>query len=392
MLISMIKARYLTLPIVEDLKEKMVFVGGPRQVGKTTLAKSLVGGNFRETAYFNWDNKQDRQSLMSSQWPGNAELLILDEIHKFKGWKRFIKGAYDTLKDKYKFLVTGSARLDVYRKGGDSLMGRYHYYVLHPFSLAEMTRSKMTVKPFEELEIGPSSSELQVLEKFGGFPEPLFTQDERTLRRWHNERNERLFREDIRDVEIIRDINGMKLLSDMIPSKVGSLLSINAIREDLEISHRAASHWLDILEVFHYHFRIYPFMQRSYRSLKKVPKLYLWDWSEVPDEAARFENLIASHLLKFVYWWHDREGYKAKLYFLRDQAKREVDFLVTLDEKPWFAVEVKTQDESVSGNLKYFQERMKIPFVYQVLKKQGVDKLVNGVRVVSADRFLAGLV
>ena len=388
----MIKERYLTTPVVEDLKDKMVFVGGPRQVGKTTLAKSLVGTHFREAAYFNWDKRQDRRQMTAAQWPGSADLIILDEIHKFKRWKRFIKGEYDTLKNRYKFLITGSARLDVYRKGGDSLMGRYHYYVLHPFSLAEMTHAKNAAKPFRELEFNSAGKGLEELEKFGGFPEPLFSQDDRTLRRWHNERNERLFREDIRDVEVIRDLNGMKVLSDMLPAKVGSLLSANAIREDLEISHRGVTHWLDVLEAFHYHFRIYPFMQRSYRSIKKSPKLYLWDWSEVPDEAARFENLIASHLLKFVYWWHDREGYKAKLYYLRDQAKREVDFLVTIDEKPWFAVEVKTQDESLADNLKYFQERIKIPFVYQVLKKKGVDKFVDGVRIVSADKLLMGLI
>ncbi|MCB4756776.1 MAG: ATP-binding protein [Elusimicrobia bacterium] len=387
----MIKNRYLTAPIADDLKKKMVFVGGPRQVGKTTLARTLVGAQFRETAYFNWDNKQERRRMMASEWPGNADLIILDEIHKFKGWKRFVKGEYDTLKDKYKFLITGSARLDLYRKGGDSLMGRYHYYILHPFSLAEMNSLRATTEPFHELQIGPRSKGLDILEKFGGFPEPLFSQDERTLRRWHNERNERLFREDIRDTDVVRDVSNMKLLSDMLPTKVGSLLSVNSLREDLEVSHRAASHWLDVLESFHYHFRIYPFARDTFRSLKKEPKLFLWDWSEVQNEATRFENMVASHLLKFVHWFHDREGYKAKLNFLRDISKREVDFLVTVGEKPWFAVEVKTQDDSAASNLRYFQERLRIPFVYQVLKKTGVDKLADGIRVVSADRFLASL-
>ena len=388
----MIRDRYLTASIVEDIKKKMVFVGGPRQVGKTTLARTLVGAEFRETAYFNWDNKQERKRMMASEWPGSADLIILDEIHKFKRWKRFVKGEYDTHKDKYKFLITGSARMDLYRKGGDSLMGRYHYYILHPFSLAEITPVKITAQPFQELEIGSPRKGLDVLEKFGGFPEPFFSQDERTLRRWHNERNERLFREDIRDTDLVRDVSNMKLLSDMLPTKVGSLLSINSLREDLEVSHRAASHWLDVLESFHYHFRVYPFARNTFRSLKKEPKLYLWDWSEVTNEAARFENLVASHLLKFVHWWHDREGYKAKLSFLRDISKREVDFLVTVDDKPWFAVEVKTQDEGVSSNLRYFQKKLKIPFVYQVLKKTGVDKLSDGIRVLSADRFLAGLI
>ncbi|MBI4061705.1 MAG: ATP-binding protein [Elusimicrobia bacterium] len=389
----MLKDRYLAAPIMKDLAKKMVFLGGPRQIGKTTLARTLIGARFPETAYFNWDDKRQRQQLMASQWPGGAELIILDEIHKFKGWKRFVKGQYDTLGDKFKFLITGSARMDIDRRGGDSLQGRYHHYRLHPFSLAETLGRKTRLEPFKEIPIGSAQpgNELEILERFGGFPEPLLSQDERTLRRWHNERSERLFREDIRDVEMIRDLGRMRLLGDMLPSKVGALLSINAIREDLEVSHRAASRWLDILESFYYHFRIYPYARGAFRSLKKEPKLYLWDWSELEKESARFENLVASHLLKLVHWLQDREGYKAKLYFLRDAAKREVDFLVTVDEKPWFAVEAKTQDEEVSSNLRYFQKRLDIPFSYQALQKKGIDKLVNGVRVISADKLLTAL-
>ncbi len=389
----MLRERYLTAPIAEDLQKKMAFIGGPRQVGKTTLARTLVAARFREAAYFNWDKKDDRRQMMSAQWPGGAELIILDELHKFRGWKRFIKGEFDTLKDKYKFIVTGSSRLDLYRRGGDSLQGRYHYYRLHPFSVAELAPAKNAVEPFQELAIEPArkNGELDLLEKFGGFPEPLFSQDERTLRRWHNERNDRLFREDIQDVEMIRDLGRMKLLSDMLPAKVGALLSANSLREDLEVSHRAVSRWLDILEAFHYHFRIYPYARTPFRALKKEPKLYLWDWSEVTNEAARFENLIASHLLKFVHWLHDREGHKAGLYFLRDSTKKEVDFLVTVDERPWFAVEAKTQDEEVSSALRSFQERLDIPFAYQALRKGGVDKSIRGVRVVSAETLLRAL-
>ena len=390
----MLRDRYLTPSIIEDLEKKMVFIGGPRQVGKTTLARTLVAAHFKDTAYFNWDNRQERRQMMSAQWPGGAELIVLDELHKFKGWKRFVKGEYDTLKGRYKFIVTGSSRLDLYRKGGDSLQGRYHYYRLHPFSIAEMAHVTNRLEPFRELPIGPAraGTEFDVLERFGGFPEPLFSQDERTLRRWHNERNERLFREDIQDVEMIRDLGSMKLLSDMLPTKVGALLSANSIREDLEVSHRAVSRWLDILEAFYYQFRIHPYARTPFRALKKEPKLYLWDWSEVPGEPARFENLVASHLLKLVHWLHDREGHKAGLYFLRDSAKNEVDFLVTVDEKPWFAVEAKSQEQEASPALRSFQERLRIPFAYQVLRKKGVDRFIRGVRVISADRLLAALI
>ncbi|MGO9013519.1 MAG: ATP-binding protein [Dissulfurispiraceae bacterium] len=389
----MLKDRYLTQYIVEDLKDKMVFVGGPRQVGKTTLCRNFVAASFRSHAYFNWDNRADRKAIMAASWPGNAELLIFDEIHKYRHWKGLIKGEYDKLKDRFKFIVTGNARLDLYRRGGDSLQGRYHYYRLHPFSLAEIEGIPYRASVFREIPLGQEfyQDALVMLDGFGGFPEPVTGQSKRQLRRWHNEKIERMFREDILDVQAIRDIGNMKLLSDILPSKVGSLLSLNAIREDLEVSHRAVTHWMDILEAFYYHFRIYPYAAKNIRSLKKEPKLYLWDWSEIEDEAARFENLVASHLLKFVHFIVDHEGHKAELYYLRDVDKREADFLVTINKKPWFAVEVKLNDTSLSPGLLYFRERLAIPYVYQVVKKERTDMLEKGARTISAGKFLAGL-
>ena len=390
----MLKDRYLTPFIVDDLKDKMVFVGGPRQVGKTTLCRNFVASYFKNHAYFNWDNRADRKSITASSWPGDAELLIFDEIHKYRQWKGFIKGEYDKLQETYKFLVTGSARLDLYRKGSDSLQGRYHYYRLHPFTLAEKEGIPYEASVMKELKIGNGfhHGALSTLDAFGGFPEPFMKQSKRQLRRWHNEKIERMFREDILDVQTIRDIGNMKLLSDMLQSKVGSLLSLNAIREDLEVSHRAISHWMDILEAFYYHFRIYPYSAKKIRSLKKEPKLYLWDWSEVENEAVRFENLIASHLLKFVHFITDYEGYRAELYFLRDVDKREVDFLITIDGRPWFAVEAKLSDAGLSPHLLYFKERLSIPYVFQVIKKDKTDRLEKGARIISAGKFLSGLI
>lgn len=390
----MLKKRYLSPYIVDDLKDKMVFVGGPRQVGKTTLCKNFVAASFEKYAYFNWDNRADRKAIMAASWPGDAELLIFDEIHKYRQWKGLIKGEYDNLKDKFKFLVTGSARLDLYRKGGDSLQGRYHYYRLHPFTLAEINGIPCKASVFGEIPVGQEfyQDDLDMLDTFGGFPEPITVQSKRQLRRWHNEKIERMFREDILDVQSIRDIGNMKLLSDILPSKVGSLLSLNVMREDLEVSHRAVTHWMDILEAFYYHFRIYPYSTKNIRSLKKEPKLYLWDWSEIEDEAARFENIIASHLLKFVHFIVDHEGHKAELHYLRDVDKREVDFLVTINKKPWFAVEVKLNDTSLSPALLYFRDRLAIPYVYQVVKKDKTDMLEKGARIISAGRFLSGLI
>jgi predicted AAA+ superfamily ATPase len=250
----MTRERYLTKFVIEDLKKKMVFVGGPRQVGKTTLALELIAKRFGRSGYFNWDSRIDRRKIMQSIWPGDADLIILDEIHKYKKWKSFVKGEYDTLKEKYRFLITGSARLDIYRKGGDSMLGRYHYYRLHPFTLAEAAGRTSMPEVMKEIPI-PSKSEREIfkaLNKFGGFPEPFIKQNSRVLRRWHNEKTERLFREDIRDIEPVRDIVSMQLLGDILPDRTGSLLSINSLREDLEVSHRAVSNWLNILESFYY--------------------------------------------------------------------------------------------------------------------------------------------
>ena len=389
----MIRNRYLTEGVLQDLQEKMVFIGGARQVGKTTFAVKIIGKKMGRFAYYNWDNRSDRQAVMRSDWPGDADLIILDEIHKLRNWKRLVKGEYDKLKERYRFLVTGSARLDIYRRGGDSLQGRYHYYRLHPFSLAELMDAPPRIEVMKEIPVGdrPNPRGFDALFRFGGFPEPLFRAEERLLRRWHNEKIERMVREDITEIEQIRDLGHMKLLSDMLPARVGSLLSVNALREELEVSHRAVSSWLNVLEAFYYHFGIHPYIGKALRSIKKQPKLYLWDWSEVNDPSARFENLVAAHLLKTCHYLYDHEGYKAALFFLRNVDKKEVDFLVTVDQKPWFAVEAKLSERTISPALYYYKERLKIPFVYQVIMETGVHRFANGVHVISADRFLTGL-
>ena len=401
------RERYLTDNILQDLNEKMVFVGGARQVGKTTLALKLVTqklknyeyyNNYQNNyKYYNWDFPPDRKRLMSFEFPGEDALLIFDEVHKYRKWKSLIKGIYDSYKNKYKIIVTGSARLNIYRKGGDSLQGRYHYYTLHPFSLAELYNIKNNVIPLKELTFNNANyNDFEQLFKFGGFPEIFLKQSEQSLRRWHNEKLERLFKEDIRDVENLRDINSVKLLGDILPSKAGSLLSVNNIREDLEVSHRAITSWLDVLEQFYYHFRIYPYHVKMIRSIKKVAKLYLVDWSEIEDESIRFENMIASHLLKFVQYLNEYEGYKIKLNYLRNVDKKEVDFMVSTDAKPWFAVEAKLNEIQPSPNLFYYKERLKIPYVFQAVMKPGdkkdIDFIKEGVRVISAAKFLTGLI
>ena len=391
------KKRYLVEQVLRDLGEKMVFIGGPRQVGKTSLARYLAENHFRSYDYLNWDSRDDRKKILRSEFKGDARIVLFDEIHKYKDWKNYLKGQFDKHKNDFSILVTGSARLDVYRRGGDSLMGRYYYYRLHPFSIAEFLERKNEIVPGKEIVLAePGAGTRDAVEaalKFGGFPEPLLKQSEGELRRWHNQRVERLVREDIRDLENIRELSLLQVLVDSLPERAGSLLSLNSLREDLSVAHKTVSKWMDVLEKFYYHFRIYPFHHKKIRSLKKEPKLYLWDWSEVPDErGGRLENMVASHLLKTSHFLNDVEGYKTDLHFLRDMDGREVDFLITEKGKPWFAVEVKAASKEVSKSLTYFGDRMEIPFLYQVVYGKDIDLRVGKVRVVSLDRFLFSLV
>jgi len=375
----------------------MVFISGPRQVGKTTLAKNIGDTYFaNKYLYLNWDSREDRKAILNLIYQPEKKIIIFDEIHKYKNWKNHLKGIYDKNKEKFKIVVTGSARLDIYRKGGDSLLGRYHAYRLHPLTLGELINIKCNAKPFEELSFLPFNDKykkiLDDLFIFGGFPEIFVKKSERYLRRWHNEKTDRLIKEDIRDIETIRDISALQILVEIIPEKVGSLFSINSLREDFNVTHKTISLWVNILEKFYFCFRIFPFASRKIYSLRKEPKLYLWDWSELKDESIRFENIIASHLLKFCHYLYDYEGYKTRLFYLRDKEQREVDFLVTVDNKPWFCVETKKTFKDVPVSVKYYKRKLNIPFSYIVTLDDNIDLLQDNIRIMSANKFLTALV
>jgi len=228
------------------------------------------------------------------------------------------------------------------------------------------------------------------LYEFGGFPEPFLSRDRKTLRRFHNQRLDQLVKEDIRDVEAVRDLSALQVLVELLPERVGSLLSLNSLREDLQVAHKTVALWVEILERFYYHFRLYPFLAKGTRSLRKEPKLYLWDWSQLTSDARRLENMIAAHLLKTVHFLYDAHGHRAELYFLRDTEGREVDFLVTVDRKPWFMVEVKSTFRTVSRSLRYFQKKLHVPFAYQVVREVGQDFFQEKIRVISVEKFLTG--
>ena len=369
----------------------MVFLSGPRQVGKTTLAKTFLTRD--EDRYLNWDRREDRKKLLSAKWPALKSTVVLDELHKYPQWKNWIKGEYDTHGDRIRFLITGSARLDIYRKGGDSLQGRYHAHRLHGFSIGEIEHSFRPLLPGEEIAFPTRDCQetLLALFHYGPFPEPFLKQNERSLRRWHREWLDRFFREDVRDLTNLRNLTSVELLADMIGDRVGSLLSLQSLREDLEVSHRAVSHWMEVLDRLYFCFRIRPYAHSAVRALKKMAKTYLWDWSSIPGKGARFENLVACHLLKLKHALEDQEGYKIGLHYLRDASKREVDFLVTTDNAPWFALECKTSSTQANAALNYFGDRLSIPYLFQLNMEPGGDFLDGRVRVMPAAKFLAAL-
>jgi len=333
----------------------MVFVGGPRQVGKTTFALGLLGEVADEThpAYLNWDHPAVPPRLRKAELPAGEPLLLLDEVHKYARWRNLLKGIYDTERSRRRILVTGSARLDYYRKGGDSLAGRYRYFRLHPFSLRELNGKSRR-------------ADVDALLEFGGFPEPLFARNAAEHRIWSRDRLSRVVREDLRDLERVREITLIEELVDLLPSRVGSPLSIKSLREDLQVDHKTVERWLQMLENLYVCFRILPYGSPKVRAVKKERKLYLWDWSGVAGAGERFENLVASQLLKYCHWLEDTAGYTMELRYLRDTDGREVDFVVLQNRKPIFAVECKSGEKSVGAALRYFAERTPIPRFFQV--------------------------
>lgn len=331
----------------------MVFIGGPRQIGKTTLAGSFVDNySMGHPAYLNWDNETSRRIIQKQEWDKNEPIIIFDEIHKRKGWQSFIKGIFDTWKAKQKFIVTGSARLDLYRKGGDSMLGRYHYYCLHPYSLNEL---------------GNTAQNLEALMTFGGFPEPLLMQDERELRRWHLQRVSKLVRVDLRDLENVSDLDKVEILAETLPERVGSLLSYKSLAEDLEVSDKTVKRWVQILDSLYYCYLLHPYGSKKIKALKKAQKLYLWDWSQISDQGARFENMVASHLLKYCDFQRDVMGEKFELYYIRSDAGKECDFVVLKNRKPLFAVECKLSEEKISQSFFYLKSKLtEVPMWYHV--------------------------
>lgn len=412
--------RYLQFSIKDICfpRHKMVFISGPRQCGKTTLAKQLLEERgYGE--YYNWDEKLFRKAwtknpaeainALSFATALTTPLIILDEIHKAKSWKCDLKGVYDSLDNHSAtacdILVTGSAKLNVYRRGGDSLLGRYHHFHLHPFSLAEMLQlppphscEAFISALFEQTFIKNTEAieGIEQLMRFGSFPEPLFSGNERIFNIWQRERVDRLVHEDLRDLSRIQTLNHIDMLVSLLPERAAGVLSINSLREDLEVAYPTMKQWIEYLKQVYYLFEIKPYSKSMPRSIKKEGKIYLWDWSEVENEGARFENMIACHLLKYAHFITDSGIANISLHYLKNKEKQEIDFLLVKDKQPWLPIEVKLNEDTASKNWDVFFKNLPCKQGLQIIKKPNTCKLLaknhGEVLILSAEHFLSQLV
>lgn len=392
---------------------RMAFLTGPRQVGKTTLARTLLEQRESADLYRTWDDLQWRREFVRAPYAflddyrpkiaGGRPLVVLDEIHKYPRWKNYLKGLWDTRRERVDLLVTGSGRLDVYQKGGDSLLGRYRQYRMHPLSVREVLdpagstfdeTPERTLAGLRALS-GPAPqqarSALRKLLRWGGFPEPFLEENVRQHRLWLRERRNLIVREDLRDLTRIRMLSHVEELVELLVLRAGGVLSYNALRMDLQVAVESVRLWVGFLQRLYFLFLVRPFAGKLARALRKEPKLYLWDWSEIEDAGARFENLIAAHLLKWCHFTQDWGLPPLELFYLRDKEKREVDFLLTLDRKPWILIEAKLSRVAPAAGLKYFAAKLRTPHMLQVVLEGDRPGNAGDVAVIDAANFLRAL-
>ena len=352
---------------------QMAFLAGPRQVGKTTAALDVVA---REH-YLNWDRRADARRIAAGP-DAVAEALNLrelraaplpvafDELHKFGRWKGFLKGFFDTYEAQCRIVVTGSARLNVYKRGGDSLLGRYFPYRMHPLSLRELGDATVPQQPVRP-PCRPADGALAQLLRYGGFPEPFLKASPTFHARWARLRGELLLREDVRDLTAIHELGQLSVLAQLIEAMSGQLVNYSNLASEVGVSVVTAQRWVAALESLCFCFTVRPWFRNVAKSLRKQPKVFLWDWSIVPDAGARRETLVAMHLLKAVNLWEDLGWGRFALHYLRDKAQREVDFVVVRDQQPWFLVEVKSSGQRpLNPNLAYFQGQTGAAQAFQV--------------------------
>lgn len=366
----MIDSRYLLDSIISDClsHHKIAFITGPRQVGKTTLAKQ-IGEKTGPYSYWNWDDSETKKIWVTKpktlvELTSQNSLIIFDEIHKAKGWRNTLKGLYDGFRENNRFIVTGSARLDTLKRGGDSLMGRQFTFRLHPYSVAELTRKPNTPDQFSKMFKTPTAKTSKavneaydLLAKFGGFPDPFHKQTERYRKMWSRGRLEKIVRQDLFDLTHVHDLSQFEVLALMIKERVGSLLSYRSISEDMQLNEVSVKQRLKQLECVYWHYLVTPLSKNVVNAIKKAAKSYLWDWAEVLDPAARLENMVVSHLLKATHYWSDLGYGEFDLRFIRDKQQREVDLVLLKDGTPWMLIEIKSRDTSPGKALVHFRKK-----------------------------------
>lgn len=372
--------RKQTEQIIKDLAKKMVFLVGPRQVGKTWLAKEL-GKGYLNTVYLNYDSSEDREIIKKETWPEKTDFLILDELHKMKGWKNYLKGVFDTKKENLKIIVTGSARLNTFRQSGDSLSGRFFVHRLLPFSLSET----------KNLEPKTIDNKMERLLERSGFPEPFLTKEVADADRWRNQYIDGLIRTDILDFETIHNFRAMQIVFELLRKKVGSPISYLSLAEDAQISPVTAKKYVEIFESLFIIFRVFPHSKNIARSILKEPKVYFFDTGLVlGDNGVVFENFVASSLLKHALGKTDSTGKKLSLKYLRTKNGQEVDFALTENDEIKEAIEVKLSDGNLSKNLSFFCEKYELRGT-QIVKTLKHEKSHGNIDIVSAEKYLENL-
>ncbi|MBN1418224.1 MAG: ATP-binding protein [Planctomycetes bacterium] len=377
-------------------EKAMVFIAGPRQVGKTTLAEA-IGRAFPNRLHLNWDVESDRARILKAPYffaemprrDASPPLVVFDEIHKRRGWKAYLKGVYDRFGREFRFLVTGSGRLDTYQRGGDSLAGRYLLFHLWPFTLAELAGRRVSIDSFRADPLGVIAGDLGSLEKTwrrlassSCFPEPYVAARPASYRRWSSTYSSQIVREDIRDLTGIRAIGDLETLFVLLPERVGSPLSITSLAEDLEVAYNTVRSWLDAFERFYLVFTITPWTRRVVRAIHKERKTYLFDHALIEDPAPRFENMVALELFRAVELWSDLGHGRFSLHYVKNKEQDEVDFLIADGRRPILLVEAKRADPQVSRALRKFQDQLGVPAVQLLDEGDSFRTVPNGAKTI----------